>query len=290
MKKNIKARTPKRPDKFNNLTDALVYLKKSVYLIARGRTVQTGDDVSINWTTLGTGFLAAPFRLVTAAHVINDPNKPDQHHIDGDKYYLIKHDDSGNYHYRIFEPKLDTDIHLYPEIDLGIIYLDKEFYGNAAQKFADENDFIRISKDFYPIGSEIAVLGYPLCQLTFQDRDLTKPQIGNVLLRVDRGVINSRYRINESVTRYEFTLSFNPGNSGGPIFDVKTGKLISIVHGFRTNTIQTEEVVLNDETRSQLKIQNYTVPSYIKTFSSYYSIGYTTQSFVEAFKAHNITN
>jgi hypothetical protein len=44
-------------------------------MISRGREVEVDGKKLINWTTLGSGFVAAPNRFLTAAHVINDPQK-----------------------------------------------------------------------------------------------------------------------------------------------------------------------------------------------------------------------
>lgn len=277
----------KRPENFHSFSECIKWLKKSVYIIVRGREIKNGEQASVNWVTLGSGFVAAPNRFVTAAHVINDPEKGDlAKHQDGDKYYLLKHDDDNNWHCRIFEPKVDKEIFIYPDIDLAIIYLDDEFYKVGDKIFADRNDFIRISKDFLPIGSEVGVLGYPLCRLEFQDRDINKPKIGNVLLRTDQGVVNCRYQTSAVNYLYEFTLAFNPGNSGGPIFDVKTGKVVSIVKGFKSIKIGEKENLISEEGLKQLKV--YKEKAFIETMNANYSFGFATPTFLEIFKKHNI--
>jgi len=287
--KSQKIRTPKRPEKFKDFSDCLHWVKKSIYMIVRGRKTLIDEKEAINWITLGTGFVVAPYRLITAGHVINDSSKGELfQHQDGDKYYIIKHDDLDNWHYRIFEPKLNKEIFTFSDIDLGIIYLDEGFYALDGKVFVDKNDFIRVSKDYCPIGTDIGVLGYPLCALQFENRDLSKPKIGNILLRGDKGVINCRYRKSEKIANYEFTLSFNPGNSGGPIFDIKTGRLVSIVHGFRSSRIKIQETVLNDDEIKNLNLKEYKEKGFIETWHANYSIGYTSSSFVEVFKEHKI--
>ncbi len=273
----------KRPENFHSFPECVKWLKKSVYVIVRGRKTKVSDEDRINWTTLGSGFIAAPNRYITAAHVISNP---EAQHQDGDKYYLLRHDDDNNYHFRIFEPKLDKEIFTYPDIDLAVIYLDDEFYQVGNQIFADRNDFIKISKEFLPIGSEIGVLGYPLCKLEFQERDINRPLIGNILLRTDKGVVNCRYQTSATNYLYEFTLSFNPGNSGGPIFDIKTGKIISIVKGFKSIRINQRENIISEEGVKQLKI--YKEKAFIETLNANYSFGFATPTFLEIFKKHNI--
>jgi len=278
----------KRPENFNSFSKCVKVLKKSVYLIARGRKSKNNKEI-ITWSTLGSGFVAAPNRFITAAHVINDPKKSDiAQHQDGDKYYLINHDDFNKGHFHIFEPKFNKDIFIYPEVDISIIYLSDSFYQLNDNIFVDKNDFIRIYKDLLPIGSEIGVLGYPLCKLEFKDQDIKKPKIGNVLLRTDKGVVNCRYNTSKIKSLYEFTLSFNPGNSGGPIFDIKTGKLISIATGYKSFLINQKEVEIPEKVRENFQI--YKNKSYIETIHAIYSVGIATPSFIEILNKHNISD
>lgn len=278
---------PKRPENFHTFSECVKWLKKSVYIIIRGRQIKIDDKEAMKWITLGSGFIAAPNRFVTAAHVINDPEKDEMaQHQNGDKYYILRHDDENKWHYGIFELKLDSDIFIYPDIDLAIIYLSNDFYQVGDKIFADRNDFIRISKDFLPIGTEVGVLGYPLCKLEFHDKDINKPLIANILLRTDQGVVNCRYRISEINYLYEFTLAFNPGNSGGPIFDTKTGRVISIVNGFKSIRIKKVENIISDEDAKQLKA--YKEKAFIETLNATYSFGFATPTFLDALKKHNI--
>ena len=103
-----KALGKSRPKKFTNYESCVRVVKKSVYIIVRGRKEVNGGKSGYRWHTLGTGFVAGHYRFVTAAHVINDPSGVNERqHQDGDLYYLLRHDDESNWHYQITPLNLD---------------------------------------------------------------------------------------------------------------------------------------------------------------------------------------
>ena len=283
-------KAPKRPNNFGTVVECVRWMKKSVYMIARARALNLEKPGELKFVTIGTGFVVAPNRMITAAHVINDIKSKQELglHKEGDMYYLIKCDDEGKWHYRFFTLELNKSLFVYPDVDLAVIYLDEEFYQQGEQIYQFKEDYIRIDQKFRMIGTEIAVLGYPLCNLDFIDSDTSKPQLGGILLRVDTGVINSRYKIKDDVYRYEFTIAFNPGNSGGPIFDWRTGQLLSIVHGYRAIPINMSEHTLSDVEKASIDIKHYTETSFIDVVHANYSVGFATPSFVEIFRKHRI--
>jgi len=283
-KRKYKDRTLK-PKSFSSYAECVRWLKKSVYFIARGRKVKEDE---INWLSIGTGFLAGNGRMVTAAHVINNPQSDAKigKHEDGDIYYFIKNDDHNNIHWsRISTFKINETLFVEPEIDFAVFYLDDSFYGNGEQVFVDrEKDIIPISSKIYDIGTDIGILGYPLVKLDFEGKDLTKPLLGDILLRTDKGVINCHYNTKEKQTLYEFTLNFNPGNSGGPIFNAVNGYAISIVHGFRDIPIGQEEIKV-DKTKG---FSNYKNDYFINGVSTRYSTGISTSCMKEILEKHGI--
>lgn len=277
-----------KPKSFRNFQETVTWLKKSVYFIARGRKQKLKGKEIIKWIPIGTGFLAGDGRMVTAAHVINNfqTKLKIAQHKDGDLYYFIKHDESNDIHWSIVTDfKLDKSLFVIPEIDLAVFYLSDSFYCNEKETFLNrKDDIIPISLKKYPLGTEIGVLGYPLVDLKFKDHNVHQPLLGDILLRADKGVINCRYNTSGSKTLYEFTLNFNPGNSGGPIFHTVNGYAISIVHGFRNIVIDQEEIA----TDKSKNFTNYKENYFINGLSTRYSQGISTSSMKNILEKHNI--
>lgn len=275
------------PESFHSPYDAINYAKKFVYMIVRGRkTVLTDSSETFNWITLGSGFLVGPNRLVSCAHVLNDVTKGDTaQHKAGDSYYFIKHDgEQAHWHAEPYE--LNKDIFIYPEIDLAVIHIHESFYKKDDNVLANPNEFLKIERNLLNIGTPIGVLGYPLCHLEFENKDVNQPKIGDVILRADTGVINAKFKTEDKRDIYQFTLSFNPGNSGGPIFNLNTGKVVSIVKGFNIIPLAYKEITLNEQELQKFK--EYKTPSYIASYHTSYSEGFATTTFLERMQQHGI--
>src|SRR5437016_3222293 len=89
---------PIRPSGAVTLKDVVQDYGRCVYAIARIRANPDGTGII---STIGSGFIAAPYRLITAAHVLDNPN-PDApeftKHKDGDIYVFVRRDDSDRGH------------------------------------------------------------------------------------------------------------------------------------------------------------------------------------------------
>jgi len=175
-----------------------------------------------------------PNRLFTCAHVINDLKHPSvqlAQHQDGDGYLFIQKTDGEFHSHAVKNLILNEHIFLYPEIDAAIIYLPDEFYMHQGSFIKNPVNHLLFSGEQAAIGSDVGVLGYPMQQVRFTPSGQLDQS--SVIMRADKGVINTRYIATQDNTHmYEFTIAFNPGNSGGPILSQDTGSVIGWVQGF----------------------------------------------------------
>ena len=117
----------------------------------------------------------------------------------------------------------------FPDLDLAVL----QFDAGANQPYA------AIKYDNVDVGEEVGVVGYPLA-LFRTDAN------GNLLLeglvyRAAKGVVTGRYEgtlpTGATLPVVEVNFMFVPGNSGGPVFDVETGKVVGMVQQIRWNRV-----------------------------------------------------
>jgi hypothetical protein len=218
-----------KPSSFEGFDDIMKYASQATYLFARLRPNGENTD----YKTLGTAFLAGRNRMVTCAHCINTSGtgNPLMEHIDGDSYLFVQKDEFGQGHQSVVTPTLGQDLFLYENMDTAIFYLPDDFYQAGGDWLRNPNNHISLAANFSAIGSDVGVAGYPMQELRI---DANGVDVSSFTLRADRGVVNTRYVDGAGVELYEFTMAFNPGNSGGPIFDIKSGNVIGLVHGFQS--------------------------------------------------------
>ena len=177
-------------------------------------------------TPLGSGFFVSPTVFVTCSHCIEGPAG---NHQPGDKY-LLRNNLDGTYgvDWEV-NGSVGQAIHLYPERDLAILLPNS----NATQSF------LAISYADVPVGQDIGVAGYPL-PVIIPDAN-GAATVSGLIFRVAKGVATAFYRttidfgptppVNDSYV-VEVNFLFVPGNSGGPIFEAETGRVIGYVKGF----------------------------------------------------------
>jgi len=271
---------PSAPGGVVTLKDVVRQYGRCIFLVVRIRPNQGGGAMV---RSLGSGFVAAPYRFVTAAHVLNNMESGADdmaRHKDGDVYGFASHDDNDRAHWHWDgKYKYGQDIFTYPDKDLGIIHLGHNFYESWMEKTG-----ITISEKFSGIATPVGVLGYPITQLGFEGNDFNKPRLGDVLLRADQGVINTRYTIPGDIKVFEFTMAFNNGNSGGPIIDLETGNVISWVHGYKRIDVDLKE----KDIPNTFTPREYTQRTYIDSIQAAYSMGIATANVLKELREHDI--
>jgi hypothetical protein len=206
-------------------------IRYCVWSINRFRPDPLGQDKRFIASNLGSGFFVAPKVFLTCHHVMNSAKNP---HMAGDRYQLVQSlsDNTATSSFQ-FIPTIDMDLHLFPDRDAAILQLN-----DADRPFAS------LSYSDISAGAEIGVAGYPLPRFLVDTNGAL--QLGNLIYRVAKGVVTSTIRQSLSpnseagtaeLKTIEVNFLFVPGNSGGPIFDAETGRVVAFVHGFMDNQI-----------------------------------------------------
>lgn len=267
-----------RRNTFSTFRDLVEYSKEVVYFIVRLRDI----DGKTYWQNLGTGFLAGPYRLMTCAHCISDNKHEDEpmaQHRDGDVYLFVQKDELGKFHRVAMVGKENENIFVYPDLDVAVLIMPDAFYEIDGELFRNPDKHLELSENTVSIGSDMGILGYPFASLSFDKQG--EVDISDIYIRADRGVINT-VRHHTDMSTYESTTAFNPGNSGGPIFDIKTGTVIGIVHGYNPMPMHWVEDGHEDEDGNKI-----TTKFRLRTI---YSLGIASQSLLDIAKQHNISH
>ncbi|HEV7251690.1 MAG TPA: serine protease [Mesorhizobium sp.] len=155
-----------------------------------------------NRAASGSGFLMAN-RLVTCAHVFRDI--PKEH----DVIVRFAHSDhaGNNRAFRFTQAEVELSIRGYSEeqsFDYAIFELPIEAETRHNFRFSEENA---------RVGATVAALGYP-----FEIEHLT----------MHAGIISSVHKSGPA-TMIQLDMSVNPSNSGGPLVDPETGRVLGVV-------------------------------------------------------------
>lgn len=249
------------PSKVRDFQSVVADVRHTVFAVHRWRPDGQGK---FNVMSLGSGFFVSSTVFVTCWHVIDSPQAP---HQPGDLYRLVNNLDGQRGIIHEINGGMGVDIHLYPDNDVAIL--------TSTSKL--DQAYLPVSYANVQPGMEIGVAGYPLAQI------VTDPD-GNVTLagmpfRVAKGVATAFYRTDidsgdghplTDVPILEVNFLFVPGNSGGPIFDAQTGRVVSYVKGFRHYKVGEVE-----ERCSLAKVPAGLQANYLDSVRAVYSIGLT---------------
>ncbi|HEY6765449.1 MAG TPA: serine protease [Candidatus Sulfotelmatobacter sp.] len=237
-------------------------LRFCVFSVIRFRAEPPGQDARYRIGPIGSGFFVAPTVFLTCNHVMNGATTP---HQTGDKYQLVRNTGTAVTAIAIPTVEIGQQLHLFPDYDAAII----QTPANNPQPYASV-DYSRTVE-----GLEIGVAGYPLSQITTGSNG--EPQFQGVVYRVAKGVVTStiQQRLNPApnpqttvLSTVEVNFLFVPGNSGGPIVDAETGRVLASVHGFLNREIVQKFANTNAE-----NIAAGADPKHVQSLHAVYSLG-----------------
>jgi hypothetical protein len=207
---------------------------------------------------LGTGFFVARDIFITCDHVMNNPADP---HQNGDSYNLVSSltGTSGKV-YPIQNPTIGQEISLFPNLDLAVLRVNTT---------PPDQPYAALEYGELYEGQGIGVVGYPLPQLQIVANNVA---LNGVIFRAARGSITGLYQSNDGVLQnvpyIEVNFLFGPGNSGGPVFHAKTGRVIGYVRAYRA--VKIKESLATATMIQQLPIG--LTNQYIESVSAIYSL------------------
>jgi Trypsin-like peptidase domain len=249
--------------KVRSFSEVVKDLRFCVFSINRYRALgPPGPNQKFNIWALGSGFFVAPNVFLTCNHVMNNSKFP---HQVGDQYQLVQNLGAGSVKLSpLLNFTIGNQLQLFPDKDAAIITVPGEPQPYASISYAEATE-----------GSEIGVAGYPLSQiLAGPNGEATFP---GFIYRVAKGVVTStiRQRLNPmpdpqtiELSTVEVNFMFVPGNSGGPIFDCETGRVLAFVHGFTDR-----QIVQRFVDTGQDKIAEGAPPKHVQALHAVYSLG-----------------
>lgn len=250
----------KIPTKERDFRSVISDARHAVFSVHRFRpNGKGGNDV----TALGSGFFVSSSVFVTCAHVIDPKAIP---HQAGDTYRLVNNIDGQFGIIHEVNGGLGKDVHIFADDDLAILQ-------STTKK---DQAYLPVSYADVPVGLELGVAGYPLAQLVTDANGHITP--AGIVYRIARGVANAFYATDINSDHYpvkninvvEVNFMFVPGNSGGPIFDGRTGRVIAYVKGFQHYKIKEVE-----ERCSLMALPAGLQPNYLDSVYAVYSLGIT---------------
>jgi hypothetical protein len=144
-------------------------------------------------------------------------------------------------------------------------------------KIKKDQAYLAVSYTDVPVGKSIGVAGFPLARIVADANGNATLQ--GVIYRVASGIANAVYKTDmdfndgyplKDATIIEVNFMFVPGNSGGPIFDAETGRVLGYVKGFTFPKISDKP-----ESCTLIPVPPGLTKDYMTAIYAIYSIGLT---------------
>ena len=244
------------------LSDIYEKVKPAVVAFA----IVNEQDTNVNFQIFGSGFCVDPSGIiVTARHVITDyyeywlKSPLPQYHtelmqpIQQPDFRVVFFRKVSNKYEALWVPVVNFIFPFlgdHPEDDVAVVRIPKSpSYWGSEYTYLTLGDINGLRE-----GDEVAVSGYPLkWPLVSQLADLSEGIISRIDARIgDNGTWE--------VTKLQLDITVNAGNSGGPAFVTKSGKVIGLVSQERLIPLP----VVPDELKSLMAIPaglSYYIPS-----------------------------
>lgn len=200
-----------------------------------------GDQTTYgNLVSLGSGFfINGDGLLLTAKHVVSIQ-------LAADQVYFALHKTTAT---QFWLSTSQNIVHDFPDIDV------------CAIKFDRKVSYLPLSQYRPKQGSDIGIYGYPASQIQIQNNQLVgglvKPRSSRTTIsNIEVGSMNfGTIKLVDKVI-IESQFIFVKGNSGGPVFDAKNGKVVGIVTGVRhiPQDAQTLTVTINGQNQSVIAV------------------------------------
>jgi S1-C subfamily serine protease len=261
MSKPYKTPTGRLTTKRRLFEEVVRDIRHTVFSVIRLRP--TGVANTFDTLVLGSGFFVSSRVFLTCYHVVNPLSVP---HQDGDWYQLVANAGNGNNPviHNMQNVQTGVNLYLHPDADLALLQF----------PVGPDRPYVALDYGATPEGREIGVAGYPLGRLATVGG---QPAYNQLIFRVAKGVVTASYStaitdeygtLND-VPVVEVNFMFVPGNSGGPVFDANTGRVVGFVKSFNTEKIiERVEQVTKPEL---LNLPSGLGPHYIDSFHALYS-------------------
>ena len=176
----------------------------------------------------GTGFLYNKKYVISCAHIYNQIPR-----INGVEIFAGILDTSSN-HIDTYKTQNVEFLSKDDQRDIAIFSLETD--ADESKCFKEED--LELDEAKIQAGKDVLFVGFPLAN------DFLKIGIG-ITLFANKCIIGAvKYSSNDSKMDFvQIDSHVNPSNSGSPLFDIESGKIVGVVSGTFHNTVKSQELI-----------------------------------------------